>query len=263
MTHDAATRQDATAVTAGQDVCPCEYLEWDSTFFGFRIARVRAARLDEPLIDAVMAWCADRRIRCLYLLADAQDPTTSRLAEAAGFRFVDVRATFEWRAGDARADRQGESGGNHIRAARAEDIPALRAIARGNYRATRFRFDTGFPEDRVDALYETWAEKSCLGYADAVLVADSDDGPCGYVSCHVEGAHAGRIGLVGVRDGARGRGIGLALVGHALAWFESRDMARVRVVTQGRNITAQRLYERCGFLIDTADVWYHRWFGLE
>ena len=260
--HDMATRQDAAVVAAGQDAGPCEYLEWDSTFFGFRIARVRAARLDEPLVDAVMAWCADRRIRCLYLLADAQDPTTSRLAEAAGFRFVDVRATFEWRAGHPRAAGHREGAGIHIRAARADDIPALRAIARASYRATRFRFDAGFLVARVDALYETWAEKSCLGYADAVLVADSDDGLCGYVSCHVDGADAGRIGLVGVRDGARGRGLGLALVGHALAWFDARGIARVRVVTQGRNIAAQRLYERCGFLIETADVWYHRWFGL-
>ena len=260
--HQLASSPDPTMGPAGPGAEPCEYLEWDSTFFGFRIARVRSTRLDRALADAVMTWCAERQIRCLYLLADAQDPTTASLADASGFRFVDVRATFGWHSGRTHAAGPRETAGFSIRGARADDIPALRAIARANYRATRFRFDPGFPEARVDALYETWAEKSCQGHADAVLVAESDEGPCGYVSCHMEGARAGRLGLVGVREGAQGRGVGRALVESALAWFDARGVERVRVVTQGRNIAAQRLYERCGFLLEAADVWYHRWFGV-
>jgi hypothetical protein len=34
----------------------------------------------------------------------------------------------------------------------------------------------------------------------------------------------------------------------------------VNVVTQGRNSKAQRLYERCGFLTRSVQLWYHRWF---
>jgi len=34
----------------------------------------------------------------------------------------------------------------------------------------------------------------------------------------------------------------------------------IRVVTQGRNRGALRLYELSGFMIDKIEVWYHRWF---
>jgi hypothetical protein len=32
------------------------------------------------------------------------------------------------------------------------------------------------------------------------------------------------------------------------------------VQTQARNVGAQRLYERAGFLASRVDIWLHRWF---
>jgi hypothetical protein len=31
-------------------------------------------------------------------------------------------------------------------------------------------------------------------------------------------------------------------------------------VTQGRNLAAQRLYQRTGFLIRDLQLWYHKWY---
>jgi ribosomal protein S18 acetylase RimI-like enzyme len=33
----------------------------------------------------------------------------------------------------------------------------------------------------------------------------------------------------------------------------------VSVVTQGRNVAAQRLYQRAGFVTASTQLWYHRW----
>jgi len=35
------------------------------------------------------------------------------------------------------------------------------------------------------------------------------------------------------------------------------------VVTQGRNLAAQRLYQRNGFVTASLQLWYHRWFPRE
>ena len=34
----------------------------------------------------------------------------------------------------------------------------------------------------------------------------------------------------------------------------------MKVVTQGRNIAGQRLYQRCGFLTRSVELWYHKWY---
>jgi ribosomal protein S18 acetylase RimI-like enzyme len=65
---------------------------------------------------------------------------------------------------------------------------------------------------------------------------------------------------VSVAADARGRSLGSALVEHSLRWFGERGMKDVSVVTQGRNAAAQRLYQRCGFITDSVQIWYHRWF---
>jgi ribosomal protein S18 acetylase RimI-like enzyme len=111
-------------------------------------------------------------------------------------------------------------------------------------------------------LYEIWIEKSLSGFAQAVLVKGAPGHPEGFITCDIELTEAkGKIGLVGVSRSARGRGAGQALVQASLHWFARQEMNSVQVVTQGRNIPAQRLYQKCGFLIKEVRFWYHCWFG--
>lgn len=158
----------------------------------------------------------------------------------------------------------GEAGGTAARAvirpAVPADLAALRAIARVSHRESRFYHDGTFPAARCDLLYETWIEKSCSGYADAVLVTELDERPVGYVTCHRRAAGVGQIGLFAVAPDSQGKGLGGALLAHALGWFAGHGLGEATVVTQGRNAAAQRLYQRCGFLTKAVELWYHQWF---
>jgi ribosomal protein S18 acetylase RimI-like enzyme len=232
---------------------PCRRLEWDSRFFGVEIARVEGGSLDAAGVAAVDRWSADRRIACLYFLADEPGASTA-CAERAGFRLIDVRVELAHALApppDARDSR--------IRPAVADDVSALRAIARTSHRDSRFYRDERFPRDRCDALYETWIEQSCDGGAAAVLVADVDDRVAGYVTCERPAASAGRIGLFAVAEADRGRGVGRALVAGALSWLAASGATTVDVATQGRNVEAQRLYQVAGFRTAALRLWYHRW----
>jgi dTDP-4-amino-4,6-dideoxy-D-galactose acyltransferase len=232
----------------------CELLPWDTAFFGFPIARVRSACLTESLAAEIDAWCQENSIRCLYFLARPDDPATSRLAEQHGFHLVDIRMTLVAHPSAS----SGEVRLAEIRPARPDDIPALERISRDCYDDSRFYSDPNFPSDRVASLYETWIRQSCQGYATAVLVAEIDGLPQGYISCHLD--DPARIGLLGVSAQARARGLGRALLASALEWFGSRGAGSVSVVTQGRNTASQRLYQRCGFLTRSVELWYHKWF---
>jgi dTDP-4-amino-4,6-dideoxy-D-galactose acyltransferase len=236
-----------------------EPLAWDSEHFGRRIARVTVERLTEATAAAILAQAEENGVDCLYLLAD-DDPATVRLAEAHGFHLVDVRVTLEAGAGaDATSAAIAPSPGVPLRAAEAADLPALRALAGASHRASRFYADPGFPDALCNRLYERWIENSIGGWAERVTVAGEPGRPIGYVTCHLDGDEGGRIGLIAVAPEAAGRGVGRALVALALAWFRERGATRVRVVTQGRNLPAQRLYLRAGFLPVETRLWYHRW----
>jgi dTDP-4-amino-4,6-dideoxy-D-galactose acyltransferase len=233
----------------------CQLLDWDSDFFGRRIARVIPGRLTAQTAEQAIAWSRAQGVECLYLLAESDDAETVRLAENRGFRLVDIRVTLEC----PMTGMPDTPASAAVRPSELYDVPALRAIARTSYRDSRFYYDPQFSTAMVDAFYETWIENSCLGYADQVLVADVQGQVAGFITCHLEET-LGKIGLVGVSEFAQGQGVGRALVEAALHWFAGQGAALVTVVTQGRNIRAQRLYQRGGFVTRSVDLWYHRWF---
>ena len=233
----------------------CTYLDWDSQFFDLRIARLNRRRLDEASLKETLSWCRANHIDCLYFLADSDDARTCRLAERNGFFQTDVRMTFE------RALSENDlisSPREAVRLAREEDFSALRAIARAGHRDTRFYFDEHFERTKCDLLYETWIANSFNGFAQAVLVAEVDGKAVGYITCHLRGQEA-KIGIVGVATGRQGAGLGTKLVQHFLSWSVRQGARRATVVTQGRNVAAQRLYQRNGFVTASFQLWYHRW----
>lgn len=232
---------------------PCQILEWDTGFFGFRIARTAEARLSRDKWPLVQRWCKAEGVRCLYLLASSEQMAdTDFLVGECKFRLVDIRITLDRNA----TPRETAEG---IRFAEAKDVPALATIARSSHTDSRFYTDPGFPRERCDALFQTWIEKSCGGYARTVLVAERDMQPAGYITCDWSG-DTGQIGLVAVAPWARGAGIGRNLVQSSIGIFQQNGVKRIAVVTQGRNIAAQRLYQRCGFATGAVQLWYHRWF---
>jgi dTDP-4-amino-4,6-dideoxy-D-galactose acyltransferase len=238
---------------------PCQFLEWDSTFFKLRIARVNGNHLNPENADKVDAWCLENKIDCLYFLADGGDQKTIRLTEDHGFHFTDFRVVFrrEINKGDTiQAVREPYI----IRPARENDVSFLKSIARTNFHSTRFYHDENFPRELCDALYETWIEKSYYGYANAVLIVENEAEICGFVTLKISDPKTGEIGLIGVNPKYQGRGIGQIMVNEGLCWFAERSISCLRVTTQGCNSHAQRLYERCGFLTESVDIWFHKWF---
>lgn len=236
----------------------CEALPWDSEFFALRIGRVRGCRMTDAQAAEIGVWARLHRIDCLYFLGDPGDSTTLRVAAREGFDLVDLRVTLM-----AASGRQRQTGRDAfpVRPARDGDVQALQQIARVSHRDSRFYRDGRFAHARCDDLFATWIEKSCKGYADAVLVADIDGRPVGYATGHLAAPDQATIGLLGIDPAARRRGCGHALVRALLDWFGDRGVAQVGVVTQGCNAQALSFYQRSGFEVSSIEIWYHRWFA--
>ena len=235
----------------------CEFLPWDTDFFGFRIGRVKGNHLTDQSVKDILVWIKNHSIDCLYFLAGFNDPKTTQLAHTHDFQLVDIRVTFEC---NLKKQVQEQAANKVlIRPAQPDDIHPLEAIARKSYDSTRFHFDQRFPKEKSDALYEIWIRRSCEGYEDQVLVAEVENQAVGYITLKLLGNRKAQIGLIGVSDEARGQGIGKSLIYAALDWSKLNDLDNMVVITQGRNIIGQNLYQKCGFMTKAVEIWYHKW----
>jgi len=243
-----------------RDTSVCQLLEWDSEFFGYRIARYRGSRCRAEDVAAILTECRAGGIDCVYVLADVADGESVNALQQNRAYMADARVTFGADMGKGIGLPPASGGAHVVRPAIDSDIPALAGIASVSHRDTRFYADRHFAVDRCDRLYQVWIEKSCRGDADAVLVVeDAARQPIGYVTCHGKRAAKGHIGLIAVKEEARGGGAGSALLRAAFDWFASNGVASITVATQLRNVRALRFYGRAGLLITSVELWFHLW----
>ena len=217
---------------------------YDSEFFDARIGK--AIGCDEDLL----AWGESEKLDLLCLLIGADDPTLIQLAEQEGFRYMDTRVTLTRTT--AKLD-----GLRSVRPAFPLDRAWLRPIARYSHRITRFYADPHLYN--CDDYYDRWLCNALDDPDVTVLVALSKEAyPVGYATLSSEGDRAS-IDLIAVAQNARGQGHGNALVTEAIDWAAKNWCSEISVVTQGRNIDAQRLFQHAGFRTIRTELWFHRW----
>jgi dTDP-4-amino-4,6-dideoxy-D-galactose acyltransferase len=230
-----------------------EPLPWDSQFFGFPIGRISAQATADTVAPAVAAADGEG-IRCLYHLVAADDVAMLHAALRLGFEPYDIRLEFE-RELEPTAARDGAT---VVREAKPADERVLSELAAETITATRFAVDPHFPQDRVPLLYAAWVRRGLTsGPARCVLLAEP---AAGFLVCGLATEdRVGSIELVGVAGRFARRGIGGSLLGEAHARMLEAGCERATVVTQGRNIGAQRLYQTSGYKTRSVAWWLHRW----
>jgi dTDP-4-amino-4,6-dideoxy-D-galactose acyltransferase len=232
-------------------------VDWDEAVFGVRTARLIPTEPDAAQLRTALAEIRAWDGRVAHLLLESGADESARAAADLGFRCVDVRVTLRWAAGPEPAPK---ATGALLRPARDADLGALERIARTSFGDSRYYRDGRYPAERCGDLYARWIRESCLGAAELVLVAEAAGSAAGFVTCHARaGGEAGSIGLFGVALEARGAGLASRLLGGAQEWFRGLPVGAVTVVTQGRNVAAQRAYQRRGFLTHAVQLWYHVW----
>jgi dTDP-4-amino-4,6-dideoxy-D-galactose acyltransferase len=240
---------------------PCELLPWDSNWFGFTVAKVRGDLLTSERAREIEDWCRQKKVRCLYFLAQSNDKQTKQSAEEAGYQLVDIRLTFEREVAPPGTGRIIAS----IRKARQDDLPSVKRLARTEFHDTRFYFDSNIPVDRADALYERWVEQAMEDPATQQVLVSTDDRDqvTGFIVIRNDPiTKQGNIGLLAIDSAFHRRGLGRQLVEAGLEEMVHRGANLVTVVTQARNIAAQRLYQGVGFITRSVYLYYHKWFNV-
>jgi ribosomal protein S18 acetylase RimI-like enzyme len=236
---------------------PAVLLRWDTEYWGFRVARIAPHVRSAAQVEDADAWCTDHGVAVAFLLAPIAEFGVVNAAVRLGFDCVDLRCTLA--RAEAGAGGPSAPAGTRIRAATHADREAMKRIAGGAHRNTRFYADPRFDDGACDELYRTWILNSCDGWAQFVLVATADRSVIGYVTGHCGGEGAS-IGLLAVDEAWRERGVGAALVRAAVSRFADAKAGPVRVSTQGNNPSVQALYQRLAFTTEALELWLHKWY---
>jgi ribosomal protein S18 acetylase RimI-like enzyme len=221
-------------------ILPCP---WDSRFFG---ARIFKAHLREAELTQVVAEAARAGAECLYLFIDSGHLVDIEEAVRNGARLVDLRVEL---AGRIRPEK--DNAAPPTRRATHADRKRLLLQASELAKESRFAHDARIPDQRVRDMYEIWLDR-CL---DEGVIAVPEAREAGFVGAFRDGDVA-RIELVYVHAASRGQGLGGALIREAVAAMAATDAS---VVTQTRNIAAQRLYQSLGLRSRSTTAVLHLW----
>jgi dTDP-4-amino-4,6-dideoxy-D-galactose acyltransferase len=235
-------------------------LEWDSRFFGMSVAAILPEILGHEDLAEVMALLEENGVRLAYWASDPGDGKSQRAAIDCRGTLVDRKITYVTSAGESPLPAGGPAWPveTYNESFTNSDLENL-AVQAGRY--SRFRVDPRIPEEKFVEMYKTWIRKSVdRQIADAVLVVRHMDRIVGMVTVGEKNGR-GDIGLIAVDDGMRGKQVGAALVFAAQAWAFGRGWDSAQVVTQGENVAACRLYERCGYRIEQIRNVFHFWIG--
>lgn len=236
-------------------------LPWDSGVLGRPVARVALEGAAPDAVRAALDALRASDVALAYLFGDPADAEGRALLKRAGAALVDRKTTYV--RGVEPAAAAGLPAGIREHDGHWPD-PAVRALALASGVHSRFHADPRMPRHVFQTIYEAWIARSVAReLADVVYVAcDPDDvaaeRPLGMVTVGLKEGRAD-IGLLAVAEAARGRGVGRALVRAANGWAARRGVSVEQVVTQGHNDAACRLYEACGYAVESVLPIRHLW----
>ena len=248
------------ALDGGHDVAVCaERLPWDSSFFGYGVARLhgiyqlgpRAYSHDVDYAAAVRALIAAakaRGVRYLFAVIDARDLPTQRALSMLGFMLLETRVYFSCSLRDYQFPRR-----FRCRAATVDDLDNLSALA-GTMENASDRFNADPIIDRRDTqrLMDTWLRASVLsGFADLTYVNDAARPSAVCTVKYHEDKHAlwgtpvGQLVLAMAGPGGRFLGVISEINYH----LKERGLEHVYFTTQLANRSTIRVGERIGYRI--------------
>ncbi len=235
-------------------------MKWDSDFFGFPIAFVGSRYLSENIQGSVDNFVKKNNIRLVEYLCNCHDDLSVKVAEKNGFHFTDIRITFTL---DVKKYKVSTIENTAVIAlAEEKHIPCLKLITHGMYKDSRYFYDGNFELDKINSFYSEWIEKAVLGTFDneCYCVFEGDE-PVAFCTIRYNHSDTASIGLFGVGSSFAGKGYGRILLEDVMNRMKGKQLDQITVVTQGRNYSAQRLYQRAGFRTFSTELWYHKWMN--
>lgn len=231
-------------------------LEWDTHFFGYKIASIKAFEVGVEKLNNIFRELKEQEFKLAYCFIDPADKVSNEsLKQFPGF-LADEKVTYSIEV----TEELNFPVTDHIltyNSNKASEKLKTLALQSGLY--SRFKIDPDFHNNEFERLYTEWIEKSVeRKLADEVLIYSEGDDFQGFITLVLH-ENSGSIGLIAVDENQRGKAIGKKLIGAVVQYFYDHKITTIDVVTQKSNYAACRFYESCGFKIKSIVNIYHLW----
>ena len=234
-------------------------LDWDSQFFGFKVASFSPENLSENEFKQSIKKMKLNGITLVYGFVNVDDQRIEQIFKQCGGYLVSTNITFQRLIDDS---KQKFKVTQNIKITEYKDRTPTSSmyelsIQSGIY--SRFKIDPKIKLNKFYELYKRWILNSVnKKIADVVYVARQHDDIVGMITLNKNG-EMGEIGLIAVSPHVRGMGVGKALIQTSLLRFRREGCKFIQVVTQKNNVSAVRLYKHSGFHIKDMTAIYHLW----
>ena len=233
-------------------------LKWDSSFWGYPVTLITSRKLTENIIFRINKFVKKNDIRLIQYLCNCHDRNSVNLAEKNNFQFKDIRLTFEKELNSMKEARINLD--KNLKVAKDKDIKQIYKISDTIYKDSRYYFDQNFDEKKVQEFYNLWLFKAVRSLFDNLcLIYCRNNKAVSYCTLRYINNQEAVIGLFGVSKTLIGKGVGKCLISKVFSYLITRGYKKVTVVTQGRNLYAQRFYQKAGFITKNTELWYHKW----
>jgi dTDP-4-amino-4,6-dideoxy-D-galactose acyltransferase len=232
-----------------------DILDWDSKFFGYKIASIHALKLETGDLNSIIKELGNNSIKLAYCFINPEDEVSINTMKNSSGILVDEKVTYfihgfkEVKSVDIQIKSYGLG--------YPTDNLILLALQSGTY--SRFKVDQNFKNNEYENLYIEWIKNSVKKtIAGENLIYYESDEEKGFITLAIK-KDIGSIGLIAVDEKERGKSIGKKLVNAAFVYFKANGIDKVEVVTQKANKTACLFYESLGFEVKSIIYIYHLW----
>jgi len=235
-----------------------EYLEWDSQFFGFNIGRIdlKKDHLTPEALDSALLEARNNHLKCLYLEIPFGLPEVVAYCSENEFYLVDLKTTLSKTLSIKKNKFRSK---NITYKIKDEYYPFFKIIIGEISRQSRYFYDPKFGTKNCLRLYEEWLRKSIYEkFCNDIIIYIKDKKPAGFITVRIKSGIP-FIDLLGVSNEIQKKGIGACLIDEVERSMSKSGHKVLKVVTQGHNVRALRLYQRKKFKIESVNIFYHKW----
>ncbi len=231
----------------------------DEARFGIRVARIHEVMPES--LDETLQFCRDHAVQMLIARVPSQAIRLVQQLEDIGFRLMDTLVYYRRDVMSAAAEPRSVG---LVRPMRKGEEESVRQIATQAFRGYfgHYHADPRLDPAACDAVYISWAERSCLdrSVADEVLVAEQEGQLVGFLTLQRNAPEQAEIVLNGVLPAAQGRGVYRELVIQAIEQSRAWHAQELLVSTQVTNLAVQKVWVRLGFEPSGFYYTFHKWF---